>query len=204
MGLFDSFKKKQPAPKAAVSFTATVMDNSTYDPWDKRQGNSDKDYSTAVFLSMLSSRAQTIGKDDDAYPRYVSYELGIHDPIKKHKELLKNGYLRPATNLEILETLKVADLKNILEGNGIQAKGKKAELISRISESVDCNKLNLPSMYCVSEKGLAFMEQNEDYIKLHGNPYNISFEEFINAKRTASPSNAKPIFLLRLQYALRV
>lgn len=180
MGLLDAFKKKP------VSFKATVNSNASYNPWDKAKGNSSKDYATANFLHMLSFQANPIKAKADDYPRYVSYELKINDPIKKHKELLKAGYLREATTVEALGTFKLADLKAILESNSIPAKGKKADLI-QAAASLDSAALKLPMMYCVSEKGLDFMKQNEDFIKLHSNPYGISFEEFINAKNTASP-----------------
>ena len=181
MGLFDAFKKKP------VSFKTTVNSSSPYNPWDKTKGNSSKDYATAIFLNMLSFGANPINRKNDEYPRYVSYELKINDPIKKHKELLKDGYLRPATTAEILYTFKVSDLKVILESNGLPTKGKKEELLSQIVESVNPAALKLPVMYCVSEKGLDFMKQNEDFIKLHLNPYGITFDEFINAKNIASP-----------------
>jgi hypothetical protein len=117
----------------------------------------------------------------------VSYDLGINDPIKKHKELLNAGYLRKATAAEILSTYKVAELKSILETNGIPAKGKKAELI-QLAESIDPASLKLPVMYCVSEKGLAFMEQHSDLIKLFRNSYNITYEEYISTKNNRNVS----------------
>lgn len=170
MGLFDILKKKE------------VTTVTAYSPWDKGSVNSDADYANVVFLNMFSHKAQPIGKSPDDYPRYVSYELNIPDPIKKHKELIKRGYLRDAISAETLDAFKVADLKSILEANGLPAKGKKAELISQIVKYVDPVKLKLPAMYCVSEKGLEYLAEHDDFIKLHGNPYNISYQEFIAVK----------------------
>lgn len=175
MGLFDIFKKK------SITFEITENPQPAYNPWDKGKGNSNNDYATANFLHMLSSRASSIRNTPDEYPRYVSYDLNINNPIKKHKELLKAGYLREAGTSEILSTLTVADLKSLLEANGLPTKGKKAELI-RTAESIDPAALTLPAMYCVSEKGAEFMEQNADLIKLFRNPYNVSYEEYITTK----------------------
>ena len=180
MGLLDLLKKKP------VTFKTVENPKPSYNPWDKSKGNSNKDYATANFLHMLSFQANPIKAKADDYPRYVSYELKINDPIKKHKELLKAGYLRESTAAEVLGTFKVADLKAILEANGIPPKGKKAELI-QAAANLDPAALKLPVMYCVSEKGLDFIKQNEDFIKLHLNPYEISFEEFITAKSNAHP-----------------
>lgn len=181
MGLFDIFKKKP------ITFETTVHSNSSYNPWDKTKGNASNDYATANFLHMLSAQASPIKNLPDDYPRYLSYDLKITDPVKKHKELLKVGYLRESTASEILSTFKVADLKAVLESNGLPAKGKKAELI-QMAESIDPTALDLPVMYCVSEKGLDFMAQNDDLIKLFRNPYNITYEEYITTKNNRNIS----------------
>lgn len=183
MGLIELFGKKQ---KELVKWKATVNSNSDYDPWDKRKGNSNTDFSNAVFLSMLSHRATAIHSNANSYPRYVSYELGISDPVKKHKELLKNGFLRKATVSETLDTFRVVELKTILESHGLPTKGKKADLIASILASCNEKELKLPLLYVVSETGLAFMDQHKDLIKLHGNPYSISYEEYMDAKSKAS------------------
>ena len=183
MGLLDLFKKKT----VSVTFETVANSVSSYNPWDEKKNNSNSDYATANFLNMLSSQASPIKASADDYPRYLSYDLEISDPIKKHKELLKEGYLREASAAEVLNTFKVADLKSILDVNGLPAKGKKAELI-KVVESIDPSALKLPIMYCVSEKGLAFMEQNNDLIKLFRNPYNITYEEYIATKNNRAIS----------------
>ena len=181
MGLFDLFKKKP------ITFETIEVSKPSYNPWDKEKGNASNDYATANFLHMLSSQASPIRRTPDEYPRYLSYDLKITDPIKKHKEFLKDGYLREATAIEILSTYKVAELKSILETSGIPAKGKKSELI-QLAESMDPASLKLPAMYCVSEKGMAFMEQHSDLIKLFRNPYNITYEEYITTKNNRNIS----------------
>lgn len=181
MGLFDLLKKK------TITFESVENSKPSYNPWDKEKGNSNNDYATANFLHMLSSQASPIKTSPDGYPRYISYDLKITDPVKKHKELLKEGYLREATVIEILNTFKVADLKSVLETNGLPAKGKKSELLEAAT-AIDPAALKLPVMYCVSEKGLEFIEQNTDLIKLFRNPYNITYEEYITTKNNRAIS----------------
>lgn len=175
MGLFDIFKKKP------ITFETIECSVPSYNPWDKKAENPNNDYVKANFLHMLSFEPSEIRATPDSYPRYLSYKLEITDPVKMHKELLKEGYLRKATVAEILNTFKVVDLKALLESHGLAAKGKKAELI-RTAESIDPATLKLPVLYCVSEKGLSFMEQNADLIKLSKNPYNVTYEEYITTK----------------------
>lgn len=175
MGLFDIFKKKP------ITFETTVNSNSSYNPWDKAKGDASNDYATANFLHMLSSQAAPIKTSNDSYPRYLSYDLKINDPVKKHKELLKAGYLREATTTEVLSTFKVPELKTLLEAHGISVKGKKTDLIDAAT-AIDSAALKLPVMYCVSAKGLDFMAQNDDLIKLFRNPYNVTYEEYITTK----------------------
>ena len=181
MGFFDVFKKKP------ITFETVENTKPSYNPWDKAKGNSNNDYATANFLHMLSSQATPIRTTSDGYPRYVSYDLKITDPIKKHKDLLKEGYLREASTAEILSTFKVSELKSVLESNGLPTKGKKPELI-QMATSIDPASLKLPVMYCVSEKGLAFMKQHSDLIKLFRNPYNITYEEYITTKNNRNIS----------------
>lgn len=192
MGLFDFLKKKKEEQKSFVA-TNTNANHAGFDPWSKETSNvktqyRDTDYSNAVFLNMLSRKPTAIGSTPDAYPRYVSYKLGIIDPISKHRELVQNGFLRNAMPMEILDTFKVPELKDILDQYGIVTKSKKrADLLLDIQNNIDINLLTLPLLYCVSEKGQDFMEQHEDLIKLFNNRYSISLEEYQVAKASADP-----------------
>lgn len=187
MGLFDLFKKKKPQTKVEVKETTTVPH---YDPWDMSGKNSNTDFANAGFLNMLSRKPQPIGKTPDDYPRFVSYALEIHDPVKKHKELLKAGFFQETDVSEVLNTYKVVELKEMMSAHGLVPKGKKADLIDTILQNVDVKKLNLPVMYSVSEKGNAFLQQHADLLKLAGNPYGITYEEYISTKNS-SPSHLK-------------
>ena len=92
MGLFDLFKRKKPRIEVVVKEQPRTTQR--YDPWNMSGKNSNTDFSNVGFLNILSRKPQPIGKTPDDYPRFVSYALEIHDPVKKHKELLKAGFFR--------------------------------------------------------------------------------------------------------------
>lgn len=192
MGLFDFLFKSK--PKVSVALQEASHTNSNYDPWDKKKGNSKTDYSNAVFLNSLSHKPTMIPKSPDDCPRYVSYNLGIHDPIAKYKEFINMGYFRDAEAVEILNTYKVPELKEILEKNGLTASSrKKSDLIDQIIERISPSSMNLPKMYCVSDQGLAYLEEHQDLIKLHRNPYGITYDEYISTKQAVGHSRYNDI-----------
>lgn len=182
MGLFDLFKRKSDK-KPNITFETLISNHGECNPWDKKQGNDKNDYTTVIFLHMLSSKPHQFPKSPDDFPRYVSYDLDIHDPIKFFAEMLKNGFLQKATTADTLKTLKVAELKQILIDNGIEAKDRsKAALISKIENLVPDDKLKCPEMYSVSDKGVSFIERNADLLKLFRNPCGVSYAEYIAVK----------------------
>ena len=183
MALFGK-KKEKVEPETSVTFTETTFTYNDYNPWDTSKGNADNDFANSVFLWLYSTKARPLPKTPDDYPRYVSYELGIYDPIRKFNELLSTGFIETAHERAALSTYKVAELKKILETHNLSTKGKKDDLLSRIIEEVDLKGLSLPSYYTLSEKGFAFIKEHDDLIKLHSNPYNISYEEYIETKQS--------------------
>lgn len=179
--------KKKKAKKVAkrtesmtVTFKAPITAPDEHTTWNKKNGNSDNDYANAVFLSLHKRKAHKMNKT--AHLGYLSYKLGIHDPVRKYKDMLKEGYFRKATDAEILDTYKVQELKEILENHGHTATGKKADLITAITENIPSEKLKLPELYSLASKGWEFIKQHDDLIKLFGNPYKITYEEYMAAK----------------------
>lgn len=181
MGLFDFLKKKNEEPKATITVKASVQtaDRSHY---------ANTEYAHAVFLQMLSHKPQAVLENPSHYPGYLNYRLGIQDPIGKHNELIKKGYLRKATPMEVIDTYKVPELKKLLEDHGVDPKGRKrVDLLQKIQDNIDVNALELPQLYCVSEKGLAFMAEHDDLIKLFGNNYAIQTSSFLLLGGDCSP-----------------
>lgn len=187
MGLFDFFKKKNRTvseTKVTISFGMPKAANDFGCLWDKRRSNANTDYADVNFLCHFK-KIHLLSDDPNQFARAVSYKLHIYDPVKKRDELLKQGFLRLTAPAETLTTYKVTELKDILNANSLPTTGKKLDLISRIVLSVDLEKLNLPKMCCISEKGTDFINQNQDLCTLYSNPYGVTYEEYIAAKKEA-------------------
>lgn len=167
MGLFDFLKTKKQVP---VAKTAT---------------NADNNYVNAVFLSI--HKGQPHPHNATAHLAWLSYKLGIKDPTTKHQEMFDKGYFRKATPSEILNTYRVAEIKEILNSYGVKAEGKKTVLIDTLLEQVTPEELKLPELFRLSSKGWDFIEQHEDLILLFQNPYNIKYEEYIAVKNDSPP-----------------
>lgn len=198
MGLFDFFRKKpakeekkiqppletnQTQSKQTISVTfemPTSSDNYKY-PWDESRPSANDDFSNVNFLRIFE-KPRSLSDDPDEFGRSVSYHLHIYDPIKRRNELLDMGYLRVTAPAETLTTYKVPELKAILKNAGLTTTGKKVDLINRIVLSIDIPSLNLPNMCCISDKGIDFVNRNQDLVKLASNPYSITYDEYIATK----------------------
>lgn len=166
--------KKAPAP---VAFISGNTDNYSY-PWDKRRPSEINEYSQTNFLQYFGRKACLISNNPDDFPRGFSYALHIYDPVKMQKSMLLQGFLREATPEEVLQTYTVDKLKTILDSCGLPKTGKKADLVLRIAESADLPTLDLPPMCFISDKGKEYISQHEDLVKLYGNPYGVTYEEY--------------------------
>lgn len=186
MGLLDVFKKKQ--SKVQIAWEATTNTDEEYNPWAKTDIPINDNYAIAAFI-WISERGAKVGRTNDDYARYFNYRYGVYDPIKYHKHVIADGYLVEAAPEIALEKLKVEQLKSILSNAGLPSKGKKADLIFRITDNVDVKSLNLEKYYVPSEKGMEHLHKYEYVFNLPR--YSISFEEFDAHKKTCA-DNAKP------------
>lgn len=147
-----------------------------------------QDYVKTIFL-YANSNSEI--KSNTDYVGYLTYECGLLNPQKYHKELIKQGYYRLANIGEILNTYKVDELKNILKNSNLKVTGKKSELIDRIREKVSeevINKIKLNKrIYVLSEKGQKFLENNKDYIKIHTHSsWQITIEDYLKTKKQSN------------------
>lgn len=126
------------------------------------------DYAKTIFL-WAHEKASVVHKDDE-YARYFLYECGIREASVYHRELISQGYFEPASVTDMLRSLRVADLKQVLSALGQPVSGKKDALISRIIESEDQAIIRKPcpeEMYVLSEEGRAFLQEHNDYVLVH-------------------------------------
>lgn len=72
---------------------------------------------------------------ENHYPAYLTYDYEIVNPQKTLKSLQKKGFLEIGSAIDSLSYFKVAELKDIAGALGISVKGKKADMIARISEA---------------------------------------------------------------------
>lgn len=137
---------------------------------------------TVIFLDWCNKTKSSVKRNSE-YPQWHTYKLKI-SPSNFHKQLIENDYLIQCTPDIALNKLKVAELKEILHSNNIEAKGKKADLVSAIISTIDIQSLNLQKYYHPSEKGIELLEriESKELLIAFNNRYGISLEEFYYIK----------------------
>lgn len=86
----------------------------------------------------------------------------VSDAYELRKILYNEGYLRIPTEYERMESLTVAELKDILKQNSLKVSGKKSELIQRITENLsekELDKILKGKIYTLTDKGLEAVNQ---------------------------------------------
>lgn len=119
---------------------------------------------------------------NDEYSLYFEGRYRIMNINMLHRWLYEQGYLKLANLSEALSLYKVPELKIILESLGLRKTGKKDELINRVINVLDDSEKERIVNQCehlfVTEKGLIFLKENEDYVMWHKQSYSVTFEEF--------------------------
>lgn len=162
-----------------------IRDNSKVCNEDNRS-TYEKQQATAVFLNWSSGKM--LGKSISDYPGYFSYTYGISNPHKFHNDMINDNYLEKPQLDNLFTYFKVPELKQILSDNNLTKTGNKKDLIKRILDNVPQNKLEEIKEsfngYVLSQKGLDFVKEHEDYIKLHKNSrWMISVLEYEEKKQ---------------------
>ncbi|MCH5261588.1 MAG: SAP domain-containing protein [Lachnospiraceae bacterium] len=134
----------------------------------------------ALIISGSVKRGEKIKPND--YYSYFERLYGVVNIRELHIWLYEHDYLRKATPKEALNLYKVPELKAILDSMGLKKNGNKQDLIDRIVENLDSamkEKLsNECDRYFRSEKGEAFLSENQDYVLFHRKQYGVTFQEF--------------------------
>lgn len=184
MGLFDFFRKNP------NKNTPTSLDSSNSTSTANTLWNEDEDYKNVyaktVFL-YYCKKAKPVRLEDE-YPRYFFYDFNIINCPQYHKELIIEGYLQEASINDVLNTLKITELKDILGLHNLPKTGKKSELVKRILNSIPESKLsdltNSYSLYSLSNKGIDFLEKHTEYVQLFKNKsYSINIDEYEKTKK---------------------
>lgn len=172
------FSRKESAPSTQPNISATVNANNgdILSDIPPLQG----DYAKTIFL-WAHDKATAVRKNDE-YARYFLYECGITDPSAYHLELIHTGYFECAPLDAILNSLKVADLKQFLSSIGQVTTGKKDALIERIIQNADNSTIKAicpDPLYVLSEMGRNFLSDHNDYVLVHKHKnWGIGWKEY--------------------------
>lgn len=121
-------------------------------------------------------------RNNNEYSLYFEGRYGIVNISTLHKWLYEQGYFRKASLPEALGTYKIPELKTILESLGQKKGGNKDALIDRIVANINNEDKERILHQCehlfLTEKGLAFLQENDDYVMYHKKSYDVTFDEF--------------------------
>ena len=170
-----------------VSNSDTYTDSKTYSDTEKPLSQRDDlfpspDYIKTIFLHMFEKHPY---KEDDSFPEYFRYEYGIINMPMYFNEIKDEGLITLSPPEEILNLLKVSELKDILSERALKKSGKKSELIERILSHIDADELPIINEYyfSLSPTGKKYIETHHDYIMLKQHPeWGIDFWEYQNEK----------------------
>ncbi|WP_296875067.1 SAP domain-containing protein [Thomasclavelia sp.] len=142
--------------------------------------NVNENLKKAIFLY---TQNRTKIRQNHEYQQYLHYKYNIINPREYHKSMINEGYFELTSIQDVLNTLKVKELKDVLNKNNLEQKGRKKDLIERIINNLNEQELNYflskNDLYCLSIKGKNFIELYKDYILLHKHSsLQIEIEEY--------------------------
>ena len=163
----------------------------------------DPTYAMTVFLFLFKKQPR---KREEHFPAYTTYELNIINTAQYFDELVEKQLIEPSSEEDILGLLKVTELKDILQKNGLKKTGNKPELIKRILNSTDHSQIGILSepYYSLSSNGNDFLSSHNDFIKVRQNPqWGIGIQEYIRMKEISNtPDDFETIILSLLNQKL--
>lgn len=118
-------------------------------------------------------------KPNSGYPGFWWFKYGIRDVGHALESLEQRGFIKWAPKYHALNNLKAEELKHILTQAGLDATGKKADLIERIGSSIPEDKLvieNYVPKYELTEIGKAELEDN-GYVPYMHNHSHLTTED---------------------------
>lgn len=160
--------------------------------------------STDIYIAygmvLLLSAYDKTSPIPDEYPLYFERECHLTNPASLHYKLICDGYLVPSSISEMLFTLKVPELKMILNSYGLKTSGKKEELVSRILSYADPDALRSyfkgTECYSISSKGAEFLSSHQDYVVLHRySQLGVGLQEYESCKRKCHLADCTDILI---------
>lgn len=127
-----------------------------------------QNYAIALMLDVYGQASPVMSSRE--YPLYFTRECNVTNPRMLHQSLVKSGFLVQSSTEDILKTLTVVELKDILSVYNLPKTGRKADLIQRIINSIDLRNLDVfksKKYYSLSASGQVFLSEHADYVLLH-------------------------------------
>lgn len=205
MGIFSFFKPKQ---KTIDNKTGCIVSVSVHEPTQEDIRKQQYDHVHEVkelqknsfpsrngllpheILMLSYAHKYFVGQTD--FQQFWYYKYAVDDPGRLLESLKERGFIREATAKESLSTLTVPELKAIIADENLKATGKKAELISFISENISENVLEkkvVSRNYVLTDLGNAELQENQYVLYMHNYKYgNISVWD-INRQMQGYPHN---------------
>lgn len=136
-------------------------------------------YADVILLNYFNNRPANY-----KVPNNFLYLLDIPDLNLRQSQYIEKGLLKVAPPDIQLNTFKVTELKDILRQNNLKVSGKKAELIIRLIDNLDSEKINEllaenEPVYVLSDKSKELIDSNSGLIWLSKNSlrYDISIND---------------------------
>ena len=127
---------------------------------------------------------------DNMYAKFELGLIGVENPKKLHKELVKKGFYEPCDLKEMLSLYKVSELKNVANKIGIKATGKKENIINDIAEHSSISiveKILNEKVSRVSDIGKKYLEDHKvemEYYDLGDGE--LTLEEYLEKRKKFS------------------
>ena len=172
--LFGKKKDETPAVKPSVSKPAKATTEAT--PSLHLRGKADANglYPSELVMLAVAERYKTT---ETNFSDYFMRKYEIINPLKMLKSLQTRGFIQIGSPIDMLPSLKVAELKEIAAGIGLEVKGKKADIVAALSE-VAPDKIDgfiKERKWKLTDLGQAALKQNP-YVQyfLDGHEYDVT------------------------------
>lgn len=185
MGLFDLLKKISAANKPSVLVKVSAPSIHGYEQQanieaeesaklDANCRRSEHGLTVSQILLLEYCKKGKYPNPEGGYPRFWWTDYGLRSVGDVLKTLESTGFIKCASPLEIVSTLKVGELKKILADNNLSTAGKKSDFIDRIEQNLsdkDVAPYIHGNKYILTELGNKELSDNEYVIYMHSHKW---------------------------------
>lgn len=172
--LFGKKKNETPTVKPSASKPAKATTEATPNLHLRGKADANGLYPSELVMLAVAERYKTT---ETNFSDYFMRKYEIINPLKMLKSLQTRGFIQIGSPIDMLSSLKVAELKEIAAGIGLEVKGKKADIVAALSE-VAPDKIDgfiKERKWKLTDLGQAALKQNP-YIQyfLDGHEYDVT------------------------------